>query len=110
MIDEMVVLIGKEQQDGEDEKAYCEAELEKSEDKLKMLVVKLTEEIKARGGHHCARQSGRGGDRAAQERDLAHDERRDLRAVAQEVVDAVSKKRDAEESGKDPLQVKLNYC
>eukprot|EP00972_Heterocapsa_arctica_P037086 5459430-Heterocapsa_arctica.AAC.1 len=47
MIDEMVVLLGKEQQDGGDKKAYCEAELEKSEDKLKMLIAKLTKEIKA---------------------------------------------------------------
>merc|ERR1719353_519490 len=32
MMDDMVVLLGKEQKDDEEQKAYCEAEFEKSED------------------------------------------------------------------------------
>merc|ERR1712238_412830 len=37
MIDEMVVLLGKEQVDDDDKKAYCEANLDKNEDELKAL-------------------------------------------------------------------------
>merc|ERR1719350_1340868 len=37
MIDEMVALLGKEQQDDDDKKSYCEAELDTTEDKLKAL-------------------------------------------------------------------------
>jgi len=37
MIDEMVVLLGKEQTDDDDKKAYCEANLDKNEDELKAL-------------------------------------------------------------------------
>merc|ERR1712060_239049 len=37
MIDDMVVLLGKEQVADDDKKAYCEAELDKAEDKLKGL-------------------------------------------------------------------------
>jgi len=64
MIDEMVTLLGKEQTDDDDKKAYCEAELDKTEDEAKELdldisdleksiedaketMAKLTEEIKA---------------------------------------------------------------
>jgi len=37
MIDDMVVLLGKEQKDDDDKKAYCLAELDKAEDELKVL-------------------------------------------------------------------------
>merc|ERR1719433_652172 len=37
MIDEMVALLGKEQKDDDAKKAYCEAELDKTEDEKKML-------------------------------------------------------------------------
>jgi len=37
MIDEMVVLLGKEQTTDDEKKAYCEANLDKSEDELKVL-------------------------------------------------------------------------
>merc|ERR1719382_513896 len=37
MIDEMVTLLGKEQGDDDDKKAYCEANLDKAEDELKAL-------------------------------------------------------------------------
>merc|ERR1719502_1349193 len=64
MIDDMVVLLGKEQTDDDEKKAYCEAEFDKSDDKKKALertisdlektieedkgtVATLTEEIKA---------------------------------------------------------------
>jgi len=64
MIDEMVELLGKEQTDDDDKKSYCEAELDKTEDDLKVLensisdlekaideaksdVAKLTEELAA---------------------------------------------------------------
>jgi len=64
MIDEMVALLGKEQKDDDEKKAYCEAELDKTEDDLKVLeqsisdlekaiadatenVAKLTEELAA---------------------------------------------------------------
>merc|ERR550514_298000 len=37
MIDDMIVLLGKEQVDDDEKKAYCEAELDKAEDNLKEL-------------------------------------------------------------------------
>jgi len=37
MIDEMVILLGKEQSDDDEKKAYCEAELDKTEDEKKEL-------------------------------------------------------------------------
>merc|ERR1712238_370628 len=37
MIDEMVVLLGREQVDDDDKKAYCEANLDKAEDEMKAL-------------------------------------------------------------------------
>jgi septal ring factor EnvC (AmiA/AmiB activator) len=37
MIDDMVALLGKEQKDDDDKKAYCEAELDKAEDEAKEL-------------------------------------------------------------------------
>ena len=37
MIDEMVALLGREQTDDDDKKAYCEANLDKNEDELKAL-------------------------------------------------------------------------
>merc|ERR1719163_3934 len=43
MMDDMVVLLGKEQKDDEEQKAYCEAEFEKSEDET----VDLKRKIKA---------------------------------------------------------------
>merc|ERR1719161_1007069 len=64
MIDDMVVLLGKEQVDDDEKKAYCEAEFDKADDKKKALersisdleksleeakeaVATLTDEIKA---------------------------------------------------------------
>jgi len=37
MIDDMVVLLGKEQKDDDEKKAFCETELDKAEDELKVL-------------------------------------------------------------------------
>merc|ERR1712238_565119 len=37
MIDEMVVLLGREQTDDDDKKVYCESNLDKTEDELKAL-------------------------------------------------------------------------
>jgi len=47
MIDDMVVLLGKEQVSDDDKKAYCEAELDKAEDKLKGLNTKISDLEKA---------------------------------------------------------------
>merc|ERR1719222_239256 len=47
MIDDMVVLLGKEQVADDDKKAYCEAELDKAEDKLKGLNIKTSDLEKA---------------------------------------------------------------
>merc|ERR1719222_1187545 len=47
MIDDMVVLLGKEQVADDDKKAYCEAELDKAEDKLKGLNIKTADLEKA---------------------------------------------------------------
>jgi len=47
MIDDMVVLLGKEQVADDDKKAYCEAELDKTEDKLKGLNIKISDLEKA---------------------------------------------------------------
>merc|ERR1719188_737228 len=47
MIDDMVVLLGKEQVADDDKKAYCEAELDKAEDKLKGLNIKAADLEKA---------------------------------------------------------------
>merc|ERR1719382_1893609 len=47
MIDDMVVLLGKEQIADDDKKAYCEAELDKAEDKLKGLNIKTSDLEKA---------------------------------------------------------------
>merc|ERR1719433_1744395 len=47
MIDEMVALLGKEQVDDDGKKAYCEAELDKTEDKKKMLDQSLADLDKA---------------------------------------------------------------
>merc|ERR1719487_1851930 len=41
MMDDMVVLLGKEQKDDEEQKAYCEAEFEKSEDEMDDLKRKI---------------------------------------------------------------------
>merc|ERR1719188_2326781 len=43
MIDDMVVLLGKEQVEDDEKKAYCEAELDKAEDKLKGLNIKAAD-------------------------------------------------------------------
>merc|ERR1719247_859317 len=47
MMDDMVVLLGKEQKDDEEQKAYCEAEFEKSEDESDDLKrkIKATESV-----------------------------------------------------------------
>jgi len=47
MIDEMVALLGKEQEDDDSKKAYCEASLDKSEDEKKALEQKLADLAKA---------------------------------------------------------------
>merc|ERR1712039_178329 len=47
MIDDMVVLLGKEQVADDDKKAFCEAELDKAEDKLKGLNIKIADLEKA---------------------------------------------------------------
>merc|ERR1719433_1653623 len=47
MIDEMVALLGKEQVDDDGKKAYCEAELDKTEDKKKALDQSLVDLDKA---------------------------------------------------------------
>jgi len=47
MIDDMVVLLGKEQVADDDKKAFCEAELDKQEDKLKGLNTKISDLEKA---------------------------------------------------------------
>merc|ERR1719188_1642406 len=47
MIDDMVVLLGKEQVADDDKKAFCEAELDKAEDKLKGLNIKIDDLEKA---------------------------------------------------------------
>merc|ERR1719316_1549628 len=51
MMDDMVVLLGKEQKDDEEQKAYCEAEFEKSEDESDDLKrkIKATESTIAEG-------------------------------------------------------------
>jgi len=47
MIDDMVALLGKEQTDDDDKKAYCEAELDKAEDEKKALDNTLSDLDKA---------------------------------------------------------------
>merc|ERR1712151_72888 len=47
MIDDMVALLGKEQVADDDKKAFCEAELDKAEDKLKGLNIKSADLEKA---------------------------------------------------------------
>merc|ERR1719162_1742057 len=47
MIDNMVLLLGKEQVADDDKKAWCEAELDKTEDKLKGLDTKIADLEKA---------------------------------------------------------------
>merc|ERR1719440_2698201 len=47
MIDEMVVLLGKEQVDDDQKKAYCEAEIDKTEDEIKVLEHKIEDLEKA---------------------------------------------------------------
>merc|ERR1719414_1513888 len=47
MIDEMVVILGKEQTSDDDKKAYCEAELDKTEDEKKALERKVDDLGKA---------------------------------------------------------------
>jgi len=47
MIDEMVTLLGREQGDDDDKKAYCEANLDKTEDELKALENTLSDLEKA---------------------------------------------------------------
>merc|ERR1740121_968286 len=47
MIDDMVTLLGKEQVADDDKKAFCEAELDKQEDKLKGLNIKTADLEKA---------------------------------------------------------------
>jgi len=47
MIDEMVALLGREQGDDDDKKAYCEANLDKTEDELKALENTLSDLEKA---------------------------------------------------------------
>merc|ERR1719456_1588820 len=44
MIDDMVVLLGKEQKDDDEKKAYCEAELDKAEDEEKQLNIEIEDE------------------------------------------------------------------
>merc|ERR1712160_134159 len=48
MIDEMVALLGKEQKDDDDKKAYCEAEIDTTEDKHKDLEQTLSDLEKER--------------------------------------------------------------
>merc|ERR1719183_1750488 len=43
MIDDMVVLLGKEQVADDEKKAWCESELDKAEDKLKGLNIKTAD-------------------------------------------------------------------
>merc|ERR1719384_1452024 len=47
MMDEMVALLGKEQKDDDAKKAYCEAELDKTEDEQKMLDQSIADMEKA---------------------------------------------------------------
>merc|ERR1719217_571420 len=47
MIDDMVVLLGKEQTDDDEKKAYCEAELDKAEDEEKQLNIEIEDLEKA---------------------------------------------------------------
>merc|ERR1719221_2599863 len=47
LIDDMVVLLGKEQVADNEKKAWCEAELDKAEDKLKGLNIKISDLEKA---------------------------------------------------------------
>merc|ERR1719284_1533399 len=47
MIDDMVVLLGKEQVDDDSKKAYCEAEIDKTEDEVKELEHKMEDLEKA---------------------------------------------------------------
>merc|ERR1719408_302240 len=47
MIDEMTILLGKEQEDDDAKKAYCEKELDSTEDELKMLDQKVSDLTKA---------------------------------------------------------------
>merc|ERR1719188_1819036 len=47
MIDDMVALLGKEQTQDDEKKAYCEAELDKAEDKLKGLDIRTADLEKA---------------------------------------------------------------
>merc|ERR1719321_2030325 len=47
MIDDMVVLLGKEQTDDDDKKAYCEAEFDKADDKKKELERSISDHEKA---------------------------------------------------------------
>merc|ERR1719253_1854554 len=52
MIDDMVVLLGEEQKGDDDKKAFCEAELDKAEDKLKGLNIKISDLEKALDDAH----------------------------------------------------------
>jgi archaellum component FlaC len=47
MVDKMVALLGKEQTDDDDKKAYCDKELDKAEDDLKILENKISDLGKA---------------------------------------------------------------
>merc|ERR1719240_736785 len=47
MIDDMVVLLGKDQVDDDDKKAYCEAEFDKADDKKKELERSISDHEKA---------------------------------------------------------------
>merc|ERR1719456_1269675 len=47
MIDEMTVLLGKEQEDDDAKKAYCEKEIDTTEDKIKELELKISDLEKA---------------------------------------------------------------
>merc|ERR1719262_387951 len=47
MIDEMTVLLGKEQEDDDAKKAYCEKEIDTTEDKIKELERKISDLEKA---------------------------------------------------------------
>merc|ERR1719382_1454903 len=47
MIDDMIALLGREQTDDDDKKAYCESSLDKSEDELKRLAQSLSDLDKA---------------------------------------------------------------
>merc|ERR1719316_2248879 len=47
MIDDLVVLLGKEQTDDDDKKAYCEAEFDKADDKKKELEQSISDHEKA---------------------------------------------------------------